>query len=75
MSFRTGTSQAVVRTFDPELGWGVLDAPELSGGCWVHWSVLQMDGYRQLRAGETVSVEWEAGEQDGYRYRAVSVSV
>lgn len=75
MIFRTGICRAVVRSFDPELGWGVLDSPETPGSCWVHWSVLGMDGYRGLEPGQAVTVEWEAGEQDGYDYRALRVDV
>ncbi|MFN8082437.1 MAG: cold shock domain-containing protein [Kineosporiaceae bacterium] len=53
----------------------MLDSPETPGSCWVHWSVLGMDGYRGLEPGQAVTVEWEAGEQDGYDYRALRVDV
>ena len=75
MPFQSGTCSATVRSFDPELGWGVLDAVDTPGGCWVHWSVVQVDGYRSLEPGQKVTVDWEAGDQDGYRYRAVGVTV
>ena len=46
-------------------GWGVIDSPDTPGGCWAHLSILKMDGYRSLRAGEAVDLEWERGWQTG----------
>jgi cold shock protein len=65
----TGT----VRFWHDELGWGVLDSPETPGGCWAHFSQLIMPGYGALTAGEPVSFTYEAGDQDGYAFRAVEV--
>ncbi|MEU6082158.1 cold shock domain-containing protein [Streptomyces sp. NPDC047108] len=67
---------ATVREWHDEDGWGVLDCPETPGGCWAHFSVLEMDGFRSLSPGQRVaSVEWEGPgiQQDGYAYRAVRV--
>jgi CspA family cold shock protein len=65
----------VVRVWHREQGWGVVDAPEVPGGCWVHFSAVEATGYRELRAGQQVLLEAEAAEQDGYRYRATRVRV
>jgi CspA family cold shock protein len=65
----------VVRVWHREDGWGVVDAPETPGGCWVHFSVVDMPGHRELRAGQQVLFEAEPAEQDGYAYRAVLVRV
>lgn len=54
-------------------GWGVLDSPATPGGCWVHFSAVLVAGYRSLDPGATVEFTVEAGEQDGYAYRAVEV--
>lgn len=65
-----------MREWYAEDGWGVLDSAETPGGCFVHFSNLEMDGYRTLERGSTVDLaEWEAPgfEQDGYDYRAVRV--
>jgi CspA family cold shock protein len=63
---------ATVREWHEEEGWGVLDSP---GGCWGHFSNIEMDGYRTLSAGQEVDLEWEAPgfKQDGYPYRAVNI--
>lgn len=66
---------ATVREWDDEEGWGVLDSAETPGGCWTHFSAIEMEGFRSLTAGEKVTLEWEAGEQDGFQYRAVRVVV
>ncbi len=63
----------VVREFDADQGWGVVDGPDLPGGCWVHFGALAMDGPRRLIAGQAVTVRAERADQDGFGYRAVKV--
>lgn len=60
-----------MREFHPEHGWGVIDSAQTPGGCWVHFSEIAMDGYRELAAGQRVSFDVERADQDGYSYRAV----
>lgn len=65
--------RAKVRWWSNEEGWGVLDAPEAPGGIFVHFSAIQMEGYKSLREGASVDVKLEGPlpfDQDGYRYRA-----
>lgn len=74
-------ASAVVREFHAEEGWGVLDAAEIPGGCWVFYSEIVATGYRVLTPGQLVDLEYEDlvaqygsdAHQDGYRYRATSV--
>jgi CspA family cold shock protein len=66
-------STGSVRVFHADEGWGVLDGPDVPGGCWVSFSAIVMDGYRALTAGQAVSLRWERGEQDGFDFRAVKV--
>jgi CspA family cold shock protein len=65
----------VVRSFDPDEGWGVIDAPEVPGGCFVHFSNIEMNGYRALTAGQRVRFTFERPgfPQDGCPYRALVV--
>jgi cold shock protein len=63
----------VVREFHPDEGWGVIDAPDVPGGCWMHFSAIAADGYREVAAGQQVSFRAEAAEQDGFGFRAVKV--
>jgi cold shock protein len=68
------TVAGVVRAFDPDEGWGVIDAPQVPGGCFVHFSVIQTGGYRALAAGQRVRFSYEHLDflQDGCRYRALA---
>ena len=65
----------VVREWREEEGWGVLDSDETTGGCWAHFSVLHMAGYRSAVPGQTVVFSFERGEQDGFGYRAIDVTI
>ncbi|GLF95889.1 S1 domain-containing protein [Streptomyces yaizuensis] len=67
---------AVVREWRDEEGWGVLDCPETPGGCWGHYSDIQMAGFRTLAAGQRVELRWEAPgfRQDGYAFRSTSIT-
>jgi CspA family cold shock protein len=67
------TSVGSVRTFDADEGWGVIDGPDVPGGCWVHFSAIAMEGYRVLAPGQQVSFRAEAASQDGFAYRAMKV--
>jgi cold shock protein len=64
---------AVVREWHDDEGWGVVDAPEVPGGCWVGFGQVAVAGYRALQAAQPVALEWEAADQDGFAYRAVRV--
>ena len=63
----------VVRVWHEDEGWGVIDSPETPDGCWAHFSSVLMPGYRALHAGESVTLDYEPAEQDGYAFRATDV--
>ncbi|MGX6600646.1 cold shock domain-containing protein [Micromonosporaceae bacterium Da 78-11] len=65
--------RAVVREWHDDDGWGVLDAPEVPGGCWAGFGQVEVAGYRSLHPGQEVALEWEPASQDGYAYRALRV--
>ncbi len=62
-----------VRQWRADEGWGVIDSEATPGGCWCHFSVIQADGYRELRDGEAVDFSFEKVEQDGWPFRAIAV--
>lgn len=74
-SGQTERAAGVVKSFDPDEGWGVIEAPEVPGGCFVHFANIQMTGYRELEAGQRVHFTFERPGflQDGYAYRALAV--
>lgn len=65
----------VVKWFDADEGWGVIVAPEVPGDCFVHFSVIQAPGFRELRAGQQVQFTYEDPGllQDGCPFRALAV--
>ena len=65
--------EAVVLEWQPEEGWGVVDSQQTPGGCWVHFSHIQATEYGELVPGQTVALEFEPADQDGFAYRAVTV--
>ena len=69
------TTRAVVRLWRADDGWGVLDSAATPGGCLAHFSVVEMPGYRTLENGQSVLVDWEAADTDGFAYRATRVVV
>jgi CspA family cold shock protein len=57
-------------------GWGAISSPDVDGLVWTHFSAIEGDGFRTLRVGELVELDVEGPlgfEQDGFRYRALSV--
>lgn len=68
------TTRGVIRTWDDEDGWGVIDSPDTPGGCWVSYSHIEAGVAPTLHTGQVVSFSFEAVEwQDGYRWRAILV--
>src|SRR4051812_37972031 len=71
------TVNATVEWWSDEEGWGALaESAEMPGGAFVHFSAIVGEGYRSLRAGQTVDARIEGPlsfDQDGYRYRATTV--
>jgi cold shock CspA family protein len=43
--------RGTVKFFHPKKAWGAISSPELPDGAdaWVHFSVIEMDGYRPQR--------------------------
>lgn len=72
-----GRTFAIVDSWSDEEGWGALvDSDEMPGGAFVHFSAIQMDGYKTLCPGQKVDAVIErplSFDQDGYRYRATSL--
>ncbi|MFI7545395.1 cold-shock protein [Actinoplanes sp. NPDC049599] len=67
------TLHGTVREYHADEGWGVIDAAETPGGCWVHFSAIAEPGYRALSPGQAVSFRAAPAHQDGYAHVAVKV--
>jgi CspA family cold shock protein len=67
------TVEGTAREWHDDLGWGVVDSAATPGGCWAHFSSVAVSGYRSLRPGQAVSLEYESFDQDGFQFRALRV--
>lgn len=67
--------QGTVKFFDPEKGWGAISSPALPDGAdaWVHFSAIEMTGFRALEAGDQVEFAVEEAQQDSFRFCATRV--
>jgi CspA family cold shock protein len=64
----------VVREYDDREGFGVVDSLDTPGGCWFHYSMIEVPGRKTLLAGQLVRFTFESEvEQDGFVFRALQV--
>jgi CspA family cold shock protein len=64
----------VVGEYDDREGFGVIESPDTPGGCWFHYSQIEVCGRRTLSAGQTVRFTFECDvDHDGFSFRAVRV--
>jgi len=68
-------TRGTVKFFKQDEGYGAIASADLPDGCdaWVHFSAIEMDGYRFLEAGDQVEFEYRPAKQDGYRFVATRV--
>lgn len=68
-------AQGTVKFFKPDKGYGAISSPELPEGldAWVHFSAIEMEGYRSLEAGDPVEFDYEPAQQDSFRFVATRV--
>lgn len=53
-------THAIVEWWSDEEGWGSLtESDEMPGGAFVHFSAIQVEGYKSLRAGQKVDARIE----------------
>ena len=68
-------ARGVVKWFKAEKGTGAISSSELPPGrdAWVHFSMIEGQGYRTLEVGEAVEFDYEAAQQDSFDFRATRV--
>lgn len=68
-------ARGIVKFFKPDKGYGAIASADLPDGldAWVHFSVIEMDGYRALNPGDVVEFDYEPAQQDSFRFRATRV--
>jgi CspA family cold shock protein len=65
----------IVKFFKPDKGYGAITSSALPDGldAWVHFSAIEMDGYRYLQAGDRVEFDYEPAQQDSFHFVATRV--
>lgn len=68
-------TKGLVRSWEDDEGWGIIDSPETPGGCWAHFSNVEMPGFVALAANQRVDFSWMQIDQDGFQFRATKVRI
>ena len=57
------TPEGIVKWFDAKKGFGFIEPEDASDDVFVHYSALNMDGFKDLQEGERVSFEVEDSDK------------
>ncbi len=68
-------AKGTVKWFNAEKGYGFLSNDEGGEDVFVHFSAINMEGYKRLREGQNVSFETEPDPKNPAKLRAVNVEV
>lgn len=63
-----------VKWFNPEKGFGFISNDDGNGDVFVHFSAIQIDGYKTLAEGQKVVFDVEADPKNSDKLRAINVS-
>ena len=66
-------NNGTVKWFNQEKGYGFVSNDDGSGDVFVHFSAIQMDGYKTLAEGQKVTYDTEPDPRDSSKQRAVNV--
>lgn len=68
-------ARGTVKFFKADKGYGAITSPELPEGldAWVHFSAIEMSGFRSLEPGDEVEFDYEPAHQDSFRFVATRV--
>lgn len=67
-------NNGTVKWFNKEKGYGFISNDDGSGDVFVHFSAIQMDGYKVLAEGQKVTYDTEPDPRDAGKMRAVNVT-
>ncbi|MFC1475211.1 cold-shock protein [Candidatus Zixiibacteriota bacterium] len=65
-------SKGKVKYFNDTKGWGFLSSEDTDNDVYVHYTQINMDGYKTLKEGQEVSYELTPTEK-GFRAQNVSL--
>ena len=67
-------NNGTVKWFNGEKGFGFISNDDQSGDVFVHFSAIQVDGYKTLSEGQKVTFDTEEDPKNG-KIRAVKVCI
>lgn len=65
----------IVKWFNPEKGFGFISNDDGSGDVFVHFSAIQIEGFKTLSEGQKVSFEVEQDPKNTEKMRAINVCI
>ena len=68
-------NQGTVKWFNGEKGYGFITNDETNEDIFVHFSVINSEGYKVLNEGQKVTFDTEEDPKDASKKRAVNVTV
>jgi len=68
-------NSGTVKWFNSDKGFGFITNNDGSEDVFVHFSVIQSDGYKSLNEGDKVTFDTEQDPRDSKKLRAVNVKV
>ena len=66
-------NNGTVKWFNPERGVGFISNDDGSGDVFVHFSAIQIEGYKTLAEGQKVTFDVEADPKNSAKMRAINV--
>jgi cold shock protein len=66
-------NNGTVKWFNEGKGFGFISNDDGSGDVFVHFSVIQNDGYKVLSEGQKVTYDTETDPKDSRKLRAINV--
>ena len=66
-------NNGTVKWFNPEKGFGFISNYDGSGDVFVHFSAIQIEGYKTLAEGQKVTFDVEADPKNSAKMRAINV--
>ncbi|MEA4854229.1 MAG: cold-shock protein [Christensenella sp.] len=66
-------NNGTVKWFNAEKGYGFITNDESGEDVFVHFSAIDMDGYKSLQEGQKVTFDTEQDTRDSNKMRAVNV--
>ena len=66
-------SNGTVKWFNAEKGYGFITDSDNGGDVFVHYSSIQVDGFKTLQEGQAVTFDTEPDPRDSKKFRAVNV--